>query len=83
MYPIFLKYKPVYIKNKKGRGATSQYQKKLVTLNMFSKNKQNTLRLTQKDEIKEESHLNYTTVIKYAFCSASGYFSSDKLAKLT
>ena len=33
---------------------------------MYSKNKQNKLRQTKKDEIREESHLNYTTAIKCA-----------------
>ena len=33
---------------------------------MFTNNKQNKLRQTKKDEIREESHLNYTTAIKCA-----------------
>ena len=39
----------------------------LFFLNMCPKNKQNKLRQTKKDEIKEESHLNYATVLEYAF----------------
>ena len=56
-----IKYKSitVYIKSKQG--------KELFTLNMFPKNKQNKLRQTKKNDIKEESYLNYTTIIKYAF----------------
>ena len=34
-------------------------------------------------KIKEESHLNCTTVTKYAFCFLVCFFSSDKLAKRT
>ena len=50
---------------------------------MFPKNKQNKLRQTKKKrEIKKESHLNYTIVIKYAFCSFC-YFSSNKIAQHT
>ena len=56
------------LKTKQGTVLTSQYQNELFTLNMFSKNKQNKLKQTKKDEIKEESQLNCTTIIKYAFC---------------
>ena len=35
------------------------------------------------DQIKEEIHLNYTTIIKYISVFLSVYFSSDKLAKQT
>ena len=36
---------------------------------MFHKNKQNKLKQMKKDKIlKEESYLNYTTVIENAFC---------------
>ena len=35
---------------------------------MFTKNKQNKLRQMKKIEIREESYLKYTTIIKYAFC---------------
>ena len=54
--------------------------KELSTLNIFTKNKQNKKRLKKKNERKEESYLNYTTIIKYAFCFIF-FFSSDKLAK--
>ena len=43
-------------------------QKELFTLNMFQKNKQNKLRQTKKNKINEKSYLNYTTIMKYAFC---------------
>ena len=33
------------------------------------------------NEIKGESYLNYTTIIKNAFCFLVAYFSSDKLTK--
>ena len=79
-----IKYKniTVYIKNKKGQVLKSSYQKQLFTVNMFPKNKQNKLRQTKKDEIKEESHLNYTTKLKHAFCFMVCLLSY-KLAKHT
>ena len=40
-------------------------------------------RQMKKNQIKEESYLYYTTIIKYAFCFLIFYFSSDKLAKHT
>ena len=49
---------------------------------MSSKNKQSKLRQTRNDEIEEESYLNYTTKIKYVFCSLSVYFLSDNFAKI-
>ena len=48
---------------------------------MFPKNKQNKLRQMKKNEIQQQSYLNYTTIIKYAVCFLIFYFSSDKLAK--
>ena len=51
------------------------------------KNKQNKLKQTKKDEIKEEIYLNYATIIKYGFCFLVCLFFniswrwSDKLAK--
>ena len=45
----------IILTTKQGKKITSKYQKKLSTLNMFSKNKQNNLRLTKKNEIKEKS----------------------------
>ena len=42
---------------------------------------QKQLRQMKKDEIKEESYLNYATIIKYTFCFLVFYFSLDKLAK--
>ena len=56
---------------------------------MFSKNKQNKLRQTKKDEIKRESQLyNYTIIIQLyncnninAFCFLAYLFSLGKLAK--
>ena len=53
------------------------------TLNMFSKEKRNKLIQTKKNKIKEESYLNFTTIIKYAFCLLTFYFSSGKLNKHT
>ena len=44
------------------------YQKELFTLNMFQKNKQNKLRQTKNNELREESYSNHTTMIKYDFC---------------
>ena len=38
------------------------------TLNMFQKNKQNKLRQTKNNELREESYSNHTTMIKYDFC---------------
>ena len=71
MYPIFIsiKYKSVtvYIKNKKRVGAYIIISLRTLHLNVFPKNKQNKLRFVKKDKVKEESHLNYPTVIKYAF----------------
>ena len=32
------------------------------------KNKQNKIRQTKNNELKEKSYLNYTAIIKYAFC---------------
>ena len=34
---------------------------------MFPKNKQNKLRQTKKNQIKEESYLNYATTTKYYY----------------
>ena len=54
-----MKYKSITVYNKKRQGEVlkSWYQKELFTLNMFTNNKQNKLRLTKKDEIKGESYL--------------------------
>ena len=53
------KSKTVYIQSKIGEdGYIIVSKKELFTLNMFPKNKQNQLRQTKKDEIKEESYLN-------------------------
>lgn len=51
----------VYVNNKTGEVIKSQYEKELFTLNMLPKNKQNKLRQTKKNQIKEGSCLNYTT----------------------
>ena len=51
----------VYVNNKTGEVIKSQYEKELFTLNMLPKNKQNKLRQTKKNQIKEGSYLNYTT----------------------
>ena len=57
---------PVYIKNKKGGVAYIIVSKRTLHFkHMFPKNKQNKLRQTKKDEIKEESNVNYTTVINF------------------
>ena len=56
---------PAYVKNKKGGDAYIITSKGTVH---FPKTKQNNLRQMKKDEMKEESHLNYATIIKYAFC---------------
>ena len=61
----------------------SKYRKELFSLNMFPKNKQNNLRQTKKDEIKKESDLNYTTVMRYGFCFLVYLLLSDKHAKHT
>ena len=63
-----IKYKGItgHVRNKKWRGA--YIIKELFVLHVFLKNKQNKLRQTRKDEIKEESHLNHAIVVKYAFC---------------
>ena len=58
----------IILTTKQGKKITSKYQKKLSTLNMFPKNKQNNLRLTKKNEIKDKSYLYYINAIKYAFC---------------
>ena len=50
---------------KKGGGAYIITSKGTVH---FPKTKQNNLRQMKKDEMKEESHLNYAAIIKYAFC---------------
>ena len=62
-----IKYKSVtvYIENKIGEVLKSWFQKELFTLNMFPKNKQSKLRQMKKDEVKEESYLNYATITKY------------------
>ena len=62
-----IKYKSVtvYIENKIGEVRKSWFQKELFTLNMFPKNKQSKLRQMKKDEVKEESYLNYATITKY------------------
>ena len=62
-----IKYKSVtvYIENKTGEVLKSWFQKELFTLNMFPKNKQSKLRQMKKDEVKEESYLNYATITKY------------------
>ena len=52
-------------------------------LNIFPKNKPNKKGQMKMDQIKEEIHLNYTTIIKYISVFLSVYFSSDKLAKQT
>ena len=57
----------VYIKNKKAEVLTSQYQREFFALKIIEKNRQNKVRQTKKDEMKEESYVNYTTVIKKAF----------------
>ena len=44
---------------------------------MFPKNKQNNLRQTKKNEIKEERYLNYATILKYGFCFLIFYFPTD------
>ena len=51
----------VYVNNKTGEVIKSQYEKELFPLNMLPKNKQNKLRQTKKNQIKEGSYLNYTT----------------------
>ena len=59
-----IKYKSVtaYIKIKQGWSA-------YITVSKGTpKKKQNKLRETKKDKIKEESYLNYTTKIKNDFC---------------
>ena len=38
------------------------------TLNMFQKNKQNKLRQTKNNELREGSYSNHTTMIKFDFC---------------
>ena len=60
---------------KQGDLIKSWYQKEFFTLNMFRKtlnmfpkNKQNKLRQTKNNELKEGSYLNYTAITKYAFC---------------
>ena len=62
-----IKYKSVtvYIENKIGEVLKSWFQKELFTLNMFPKNKQSKLRQMKKDEVKEQSYLNYATITKY------------------
>ena len=62
-----IKYKSVtvYIENKIGEVLKSWFQKELFTINMFPKNKQSKLRQMKKDEVKEESYLNYATITKY------------------
>ena len=75
-------YVPYLYTWKKYKSITAYIKKRgkeLSTLNIFTKNKQNKKRLKKKNERKEESYLNYTTIIKYAFCFI--FFSSDKLAK--
>ena len=49
---------------------------------MFSKNKQNKQRQIKKIDGKEESYLNYATIINYAFYFLF-YFPSNKLVKHT
>ena len=57
---------PVYIKKKKGGGAYIIVSKRTLPFkHMFPKNKQNKLRQTKKDQIKEESNVNYTTVTDF------------------
>ena len=56
---IKYKSKAVYIKKKQ--------RKELFTFNMISKNKKKQ-RQRKKNEKKEESYLNYRTIIKYTFC---------------
>ena len=58
-----IKYKSitVYIKNKiREDGYIIVSKKELFSFIMFPNNKQNQLRQMKKDEIKEESYLNYT-----------------------
>ena len=43
-------------------------QKRNLPFKYVSKEYKTKLRQMKKDEIKEESYLNYTTVMKYAFC---------------
>ena len=69
------------VQNITGEVLKSQYQKELFSLNVFPKNKQNKLRQIKEDEMKQENLLNYTTIIKYAFCFLFRYFSPNKLAK--
>ena len=61
-----IKYKSitVCIKNKtRGGDLKHSKEKVLHTLNMFPTIKQNKLKQTRKNDIKEESYLNYTTMI--------------------
>ena len=65
---MWIKFKcmHVYIKSKKGWGAYIKVSKTLL-FKYVSNNKQNKLRQMKKDEIKEETHLNYKTVNKICF----------------
>ena len=58
---------PIYVKNKNGVGSNIIMSKITLDFKYVSK-EQNKLKQKMKDEIKEKSHWNYTTVIKYAFC---------------
>ena len=42
----------------------TKQEKELFTLNMFPKNRQNKLRQTEKNDIKQDIYLNYRTIIK-------------------
>ena len=46
----------------------SQKLKEFFASNMFPDNKKNKLKQRKKNEMKEESYLNYTTIRKYTFC---------------
>ena len=79
VYPSYLhmqiKYKSitVYIKKKRGEGGRGGVGAYIIVSKGTSHFKyvfkeETKQRQTKKDNIKEEGHLNYTTVIKNAFC---------------
>ena len=72
------------IKTKQKEVIKSQCQRELYTLNMFTKYQQQKLRQKKKNEIKEESSFNYTTVyyFKYFLLPYFFYFSSDKFLNI-
>ena len=62
------------MKTRQGKVLKSRYPKELFTLDVFPKNKQNKLRQTKKDEIKEESYLK----ILFQFLEISGNWKPFK-----